>query len=422
MTRMALPILFLALIAAIWTLFQLLVGIKVLRPPAVIFNQVPSPEWKFFLLVSAPYLISLFFILIPNVYTRNFSCGLSAIAALVLIYWEVLFFAMLLIALPFESSPSMRGSDPPAGPLAILVFLSLLCHGAVLSGSVVVCGLNLRGVPTAILGAILAVVYAGQVYSAEQAGMAKYDKSIADIEQESNAYSTVESISWCAIRYASLHGGHEYPDSLAAITDNPICLRKWSLTAVPHYTVVYTPTSTGFSIKATAPRNPLSDPRNAESSESGITLIEYQDPRYNAYPVEMRTGSPVGDFLSIRKWLSDYAVDHKQAGYPRQLTDVPLVVSLFQQHGLSQFLSPNSIQYFKTLFTYEPAPADLSGKITSYELHATCKDYADKCLHNFLLTSDGSIFFTVEDRPATAADTKLEKCPPKNATTFCTQY
>jgi hypothetical protein len=420
-TRIALPILFLALIAATWTLFQLLVGMKVVRPPALIFNNALSPEWKFFWLVAAPYLLSLLFLAAPNTYTRNFSCGIAGVTAAVLIYWEGLFFAVLLIALLFEGNSSMRGSDPPAGPIAILVFFALLCHGTVLLCSLVVCGLNIRGFPTAILGAILAGGYAGHVYSAQQAAQAKYVKSIEDIEQESNtAFTTVESISWCAIRYASLHGGREYPASLEAITGSPICLRKWSVTAVPHYTVIYAPTSTGFSVKATAPRNPLSDPRNAESNESGITLVEYQDPKYNAYPVEMRTGSPVGDILTIRNWLRNYSIDHKEAGYPRQLTDVSLVVDLFRQHGMSQFLAPNSIQYFKTLFNYEPAAAELSGKINSYKLRATCEDYGNTCLHSFLLTGDGHIFFTSADRPATPADTKLERCPRKNATTFCT--
>jgi hypothetical protein len=359
--------------------------------------------------------------LVPNVYIRNFSCGISAIVAAVLIYWEGLLFALLLIALFFEGTPSIRGSDPPAGPIAILVFFALLCHGAVLVFSVVVCGLNTRGIPTAILGAILACCYAGYVYSAQQAGQARYTKSIEDIEQESDAaLTTVESISWCAIRYASLRGDHEYPASLALITDSPICLRRWSLAAVPHYTVIYALTSTGFSVKATAPRNPLTDPRNAESNESGITLIEYQDPKYNAYPVEMRTsGSPLQDILTIRGWLWNYSIDHKESGYPTQLTDVSLVVDLFRQHGMSQFLSPNSIRYFQTLFTYEPVALDSSGKINSYELHATCEDYGAKCLHSFLLTSDGHIFFTSANRSATPADTRLDPCPRKNATTFC---
>jgi hypothetical protein len=328
---------------------------------------------------------------------------------------------LLLIALPFESSPSMREPGPPPGPIAIVVFFALLCHGAVLVSSLVVCKLNSRALSTAILGAFLATCYGAYVYSAQQAAIANYVKSLEDIEKESNAaFTTVESISWCAIRYALLHGGNEYPPSLAAITDSSTCLNKWSLNAVPHYTVIYALTARGFSVKATAPRNPLSDPRNAESNESGITLIEYQDPRYRAYPVEMGTsGSPLSDISTIQGWLRNYSMDHKEAGYPRQLTDVSLVVGLFNQHGLSQFLSPNSIQYGKTLFTYEPAGDD-SGKINSYELHVTCKDYGGKCLHSFLLTSDGRIFFTPADRPATVADTKLERCPPRNATTFCT--
>jgi hypothetical protein len=419
--RIALPILFFALVAATWTLFQLLVGIKVLRPPALIFNQALSPEWRFFGIIAAPYLLSLLLLAIPNIYTRTSSCGIAGVTAVVLIYWEGLYFAMLLISLPFEASPSMRAPGPPSGPIAILVFLALLCHATVLLSSLAVCGLKIRGFPTALLGAVLASWYAAHVYSAQQAAQAKYIKAVEDIERESNtAFTTVESISWCAIRYASLHGGREYPASLAAITDSQICLRKWSLAAVPHYTVVYTATSAGFSVKATAPRNTLNDPRNAESSESGIALIEYQDPKYNAYPVEMRTASPLGDILAIRRWLSDYSIDHKRVGYPRQLTDLPLVVGAFRQHGMTQFISPNSIQSFKTLFTYQPASPDKAGKTNSYDLQVTCEDYGDTCLHNFLLTSEGRIFFTPANRPATPADTKLEECPRKNAVTFCT--
>jgi hypothetical protein len=420
-TRVALPLLFCALVAALWTLFQLLVGTKVLRPPALIFNEALSPELKFFWLVGAPYFVSIAGLVIPNAYTRNFSCGVASIAAVVLIYLEGLYFALLLIGLVFEASPSMRGPGPPSGPTAILVFFALLCHGFVLLSSLAVCGLNKRRLPTALLGAILASWYAGQLYSAQQAAQAKYLKTVEDIEQESRtALMTVESISWCAIQYASLHGGHEYPASLTAITDTSFCPRKWSLAAVPHYTVVYARTSAGFSVRATAPRNPLNDPKNAESNESGIALIEYQDPKYNAYPVEMGTGSPLGDILTIRRWLRDSSIDHKQDGYPRQLTDLPLVVGLFKQHGVSPFLSPNSIQYFKTLFNYEPAAPDRTGKTGSYELHVTCRDYGDSCLHSFLLTSDGRIFFTPANRPATSADTRLERCPRKNAITFCT--
>jgi hypothetical protein len=87
---------------------------------------------------------------------------------------------------------------------------------------------------------------------------------------------------------------------------------------------------------------------------------------------------------------------------------------------MSQFLSPNSIQSFKTLFTYQPATPDKAGKTNSYDLQVTCQDYGDTCLHNFLLTSEGRIFFTPTNRPATPADTKLEQCPRKNAITFCT--
>jgi len=61
-----LPVLFLALLGAISTLCELLVGIKVLRPPALIFTDALHPEWKFFWVVSAPYLISLFFLLITR--------------------------------------------------------------------------------------------------------------------------------------------------------------------------------------------------------------------------------------------------------------------------------------------------------------------------------------------------------------------
>lgn len=407
------------MVLAIWTSFQLLVGIKVLRPPALIFNEAHRPELNFFGLVATPYLLAILFLAIPSTYTRNFSCGIAGVTAVVLIYWEGLFFAVLLIALLFDS-PSTRGADPAPGPIAILVFLALLCHAGVLLASLAIFGLNIRGFPTAILGAVLAGSYAGHVYSVQQAVQAKYFQTVEDIEQESRtAFTTVESISWCAIRYASLQSAHDYPASLAAITDNPVCLRKWSLAAIPHYTVVYAASSAGFSVEATAPRNPLNDPRNAESNESGIALIEYQDPKYSAYPVEMGTGSPLGDMTTIQGWLKQYFIEHPQQGYPRQLTDLASVVNLFRQHGVSQFFSPNEIQYFKELFTYVPTPPDRAGKTNSYELQVTCKDYANSCLHNFLLSREGRIFFTPADRPATPADTRLERCPRKNAITFC---
>lgn len=422
-SRIALTILLCALGGAIWTLFKLFVGFKVLRPPALIISDMANPEYGFFGAVSAPYLCSFVSLLIPSHYPRSFACGLSSIAAIVLIYYEGLFLVLLVLSLPFEHS-SMRSPGPPSGPIAIVVFFSLLCHGLILFSSLILCAVSVKEVRAAVAaaaaGAILVMWYADYIYSTQQSSIARHWKDVQDVDKESAAaFRIVESISWCAIGYAQQHGGQSYPASLDVIGGNPVCRRSWSLSAIPHYTVIYTPTATGFSVKAVAPSNPLRAPRNAESDESGVALIEYQDPSFNAYPAEVGTGSPLGDVYSTRGWLRDYAIDHKQIGYPRTLNDVPYIINLFRQSGISQFLSATSIKYGEYLFSYAPATPDSAGKTNSYQMQVTCLNYGDKCLHSFLLTSEGHVFFTTANRPASTADTKLLRCPPRHATTFC---
>jgi hypothetical protein len=104
----ALHILFCALFGATLILLLMVLKFGVLGRPALIFWKSPSPDTKFFLVVSAPYIVSMFLLLIPNFYTRALAFGMACVTAAVFTYWEGLFLALLLIAMVFESSPSMR--------------------------------------------------------------------------------------------------------------------------------------------------------------------------------------------------------------------------------------------------------------------------------------------------------------------------
>jgi len=423
----ALPTLFCALFGATLILLFMLLKFSVLGRPALIFWKSPSPDTKFFLVVSAPYILSMFLLLIPNSYARALASGMACVTAAVFTYWEGLFFALLLIAMVFESSPSMRSTGPPPGPIALVVFFSLLCHLIVFISSLVLCVRGLRGVPVFLLGVILAVAYAHTVYTAQQSSQANYIKAIDDVDKESTgAFNTVESISWCAIEFASLHPAQGYPASLDFITGSPICRRPWSLSAIPHYSVTYTSSSdssgkfTAFSVKAAAPLNPLPAPKNAQSDQSGVALIQYQDPHDNRYPTEVGTMSPLYTMWLNKICFRDYATDHQQLGFPRKFADVPNCYNVFRQYG-SSFLSDTVIKYGDYLFAYLPSTRDRAGRIESYRLEATCQAYGSSCLHSFTLTNTGQIFVTSANRPATAQDTLLPPCPRRPPTTFCIQ-
>jgi hypothetical protein len=424
----ALHILFCALFGATLILLLMVLKFGVLGRPALIFWKSPSPDTKFFLVVSAPYIVSMFLLLIPNFYTRALAFGMACVTAAVFTYWEGLFLALLLIAMVFESSPSMRSAGPPPGPIALVVFFSLLCHFIVLVSSLVLCVRGLRGVPVFLLGVILAGAYGHTVYTAQQSSQANYFKAIEDVDKESTtAFNSVESISWCSIEFASLHPAEGYPASLNLITDSPVCRRSWSLSAIPHYSVTYTSSSdtsgkvTAFSVKAVAPLNPLRAPRNAQSDQSGVALIQYQDTHDNRYPTEVGTVSPLYTIWLNKICFRDYATNHQQVGFPRKFADVPSCHDAFRQYG-SSFVSDTVIKYGAYLFTYLPSTPDRAGKIDSYQLQATCQAYGTSCLHSFMLTNTGQVFVTSANRPATPQDTLLPLCPRRPpTTTFCIQ-
>jgi len=424
----ALPTLFWALFGATLALFLILMRFGALRPPALIFWKPSSPGTKFFLVVSAPYVLALFLLLIPNSYARALASGIAGVTAAVFVYWEGLFFALLLIALIFESSPSMRGPGPPSGPIAICVFFSLLCHVAAFVSSLVLCRRSLRTLPVFLLGAICAAGYAQVVYSAQQSSQASYVKTLEDIDKESTAaFNTVESIAWCAIEYASQHPAEGYPASLDLVPGKPICLRSRSLSAIPHYSVTYTPATdpsgkvTAFSVNAVAPPNPLRAPKNAASDQSGVAVVQYQDPHDNRYPAEVGTVSPLTTVRQTKICFRDYAANHKQLGFPRKWLDVPDCYGAFHQYG-SRFLSDTTIKYGDYLFAYSPATPDRAGRTNSYQLQTTCQAYGTSCLHSFLLINTGQLFVTTANRPATTQDTLLPPCPRvPPITTFCIQ-
>src|SRR4029077_10266128 len=108
----ALPILFFTLFGATATVFYLLLRVGTLRPPALIFWKSSNPDTRFFLVVSAPYLLSILLPFIPNSCTRPLASGIACPTAAVFTYWEVLLLADLLITLIFEGSPSMRRPRP----------------------------------------------------------------------------------------------------------------------------------------------------------------------------------------------------------------------------------------------------------------------------------------------------------------------
>jgi|HubBroStandDraft_6_1064221.scaffolds.fasta_scaffold133473_1 hypothetical protein len=410
------------------TLMLLFVLLKfdLLGPSAMIFWKSSRPGEKFFLAVGAPYALAMLLLLIPNSYLRALASGIAGVTAVVFIFWEGIALALLLIAMIFESSPSMRSAGPSPGPIALFVFFSLVCHVTACLSSLVLGTGGLRRVPVFLLGAILAGGYARGVYTRQQSSQASYFKTLDDIDQESTAaFITVESISWCAIEYATQHSVEGYPASLGLITGSQVCKRSWSAYAIPHYAITYIPSADAsgrviaFSVKAVATPNPLRAPKNAEGNQSRVAVIQYQDPRDNRYPAEVGTSSPLDTIRLNQFCFRSYAADHKQLGFPRNFADVPYCYNGSKQYG-SSFLSDTVVKRGQYLFTYSPATPDRAGRTNSYQLQTTCQDYGISCLHSFLLTSSGEIFFTAANRPATSPDTLLPPCSHLYpVTTFC---
>jgi hypothetical protein len=424
----ALPILFCALAVSIAMLLLVLLKFDVLGAPAMIFWKSSRPGERFFLAVGAPYSLAMLLLLIPNTHARAFASGIASVAAGVFIFWEGVFFIVLLIAMIFESSPSMRSAGPRPGPIALFIFFSLICHITACLSSVVLGTRGLPRVPAFLLGAILAGGYAHAVYARQQSSQANYIKSVEDVDKESTAaFITIESISWCAIEYASQHSGQAYPASLALITDNPICKRSWSVSAIPDYVITYIASAdssgkvVAFSVKAVASPNPLRAPKNAGSDQSGVAVIQYLDPHDNRYPAEVGTTSPLDTIRWNKFCFRNYAADHNQLGFPRNFADVPNCYNGFKQYGGS-FQSDTVVRRDPYLFTYSPAAPDRAGRTNSYQLQTTCQSYGTSCLHSFLLTDNGDIFFTAANRPATPHDTLLPPCSHLYpVTTFCIQ-
>jgi hypothetical protein len=169
------------------TLMLLFVLLKfdLLGPSAMIFWKSSRPGEKFFLAVGAPYALAMLLLLIPNSYLRALASGIAGVTAVVFIFWEGIALALLLIAMIFESSPSMRSAGPSPGPIALFVFFSLVCHVTACLSSLVLGTGGLRRVPVFLLGAILAGGYARGVYTRQQSSQASYFKTLDDIDQES---------------------------------------------------------------------------------------------------------------------------------------------------------------------------------------------------------------------------------------------
>jgi hypothetical protein len=135
------------------TLMLLFVLLKfdLLGPSAMIFWKSSRPGEKFFLAVGAPYALAMLLLLIPNSYLRALASGIAGVTAVVFIFWEGIALALLLIAMIFESSPSMRSAGPSPGPIALFVFFSLVCHVTACLSSLVLGTRALRRVPVFLL-------------------------------------------------------------------------------------------------------------------------------------------------------------------------------------------------------------------------------------------------------------------------------
>ena len=93
-------------------------------------------------------------------------------------------------------------------------------------------------------------------------------------------------------------------------------------------------------------------------------------------------------------------MDHPATGFPAQmrgLYDCPLVLD-------NRWLSENSFSAEGYLLAYSPGPQNDSGKITTFQLEARCRDYARSCLVSLYANEADDLHRTGEDRSATSQD------------------
>ena len=106
--------------------------------------------------------------------------------------------------------------------------------------------------------------------------------------------------------------------------------------------------------------------------------------------IAMAESSAVHRLLQMQAALEIYKVEHKEQGYPQNL---PNLTSSYPVEKAYRFV-----------YVASRLP---DGTITSYLIQATSLCRPCGCTRSFTITSDGKVYFTVEERAATISDNLL---------------
>lgn len=232
-------------------------------------------------------------------------------------------------------------------------------------------------------------------------------------------------MAWCAIQYRQQHEDSGYPASLEDLRAFR-CRSKWNLADLPGYIVSYEPRrGAGGRIEefSVAARPPSEDPRfgRYESDGSGLISIEQvngnDSSRVLVFPYRV-----TGDYslpyqqeylivADLYNCLQVFADSNPNVGYPTDLKTVlaptmrvkacyaaPMLWKIDSNTKGNRF----SIDNYE--YIYEPGLANPSGDRSTFELHAHCVSYGDRCIRSLYANQGSELHFTVEDRPATLDD------------------
>lgn len=267
--------------------------------------------------------------------------------------------------------------------------------------------------PAAIFVLRLGVIWSSMYSNAALQPMYKQNKA---------SYSTITSISWCAIQYRQQHSGEGYPSNLDELSKFP-CRRKWALNDLPRYQVWYEPKSgdsgriEAFSVTAYPGDSGLII---YGSDESGLVYVsKVVEGKYYRRLADSHDGT--GDYSLPRQqeyefiWhlydcLQVFAEYTPERGYPAELKDVhsqetvQLNPCSYPPEMRNIGNSGNKFVLGHYEYTYQPGPQAVSGQRGAFELYAHCLNYSQDCVRNLYANQDSDIHVTPDDRAATLDD------------------